>query len=231
MSTSETKPAQTKSTSIDDVPRPLRKDAVRNRQRILEAASEVFATRGLNVTLDDIADHAGVGVGTVYRRFPSKDDLIDALFEDRLAEMVATFELGLSNPDPWEGFVTALTGAVEQLSANQGLSQLLLTDQNNSHAERCRDQFRPLGQQLVERAQRTGELREDLQGTDLPMIMTMLGTVAHLARELDPEVWRRFLTITIDGLRTRREAPTPLPRPALDSGQIHAALSKAGCQR
>src|SRR5215218_6134927 len=72
--------------------RPLRRDAERNRRRILEAAAEVFAERGLAVTMDDIADHAGVGVGTVYRRFPNKDLLIDALLEDRLAELVAMAE-------------------------------------------------------------------------------------------------------------------------------------------
>src|SRR3954451_19976695 len=83
--------------------RPLRRDAERNRQRILAAAGELFTERGLRVTLDDIAHHAGVGVGTVYRRFPDKELLIDALFEQRLEAMRANAEQALADPDPWDG--------------------------------------------------------------------------------------------------------------------------------
>src|SRR6188768_1525257 len=82
--------------------RPLRSDAERNRQRILQAAEEVFAARGLDASLDDIAAAAGVGVGTVYRRFPDKDALIDALFEDKIRRVHALAEAGLTEPDPWE---------------------------------------------------------------------------------------------------------------------------------
>src|ERR1700694_3164569 len=85
--------------------RPLRRDAARNRLRILQAAREVFADRGLDASLDQIAAHAGVGVGTVYRRFPDKDALIDALFEERIGEIAAAAQRALSAPDPWEGLI------------------------------------------------------------------------------------------------------------------------------
>src|SRR5438270_6695856 len=85
------------------IERPLRKDAERNRRRILDAAAELFAERGLGVTLNDIAHHADVGVGTVYRRFPDKDVLIDALFEERVEEMIALAEEALQDADPWRG--------------------------------------------------------------------------------------------------------------------------------
>src|ERR1051325_5777449 len=91
--------------SLAPTERPLRKDAERNRLRILDAAGERFAQRGLGVTLDDIARHAGVGVGTVYRRFADKELLIDALFEQRLEAMRATAERALAEPDPWNGLV------------------------------------------------------------------------------------------------------------------------------
>src|ERR1051325_8125083 len=87
-------------------PRPLRRDAERNRQRILEAASEVFNERGLEVSLDEIARHAGVGVGTVYRRFRSKEELVEALFMDRLDTVAAVADEALSTPDPWTGLVS-----------------------------------------------------------------------------------------------------------------------------
>src|SRR3954447_9838578 len=85
--------------------RPLRRDAERNRQRILTAAGELFAQRGLSVTLDDIARHAGVGVGTVYRRFPDKEQLIDALFEQRMeaSRKIRTRAMGYSST--WQALV------------------------------------------------------------------------------------------------------------------------------
>src|SRR5438105_12820922 len=92
------------------VERPLRKDAERNRQRILDAAAELFAQRGLGVTLNDIAHHAGVGVGTVYRRFPDKADLIEGLFEQRIRQIVELADAALADPDPWRG----LTGFIER---------------------------------------------------------------------------------------------------------------------
>src|SRR5919205_689932 len=85
--------------------RPLRSDAERNRRRILEAAAEVFAERGLDASLDDIAAAAGVGVGTVYRRFPDKDVLIDALFEEKINHACRLAREALEHEDPWEGFV------------------------------------------------------------------------------------------------------------------------------
>src|SRR3954451_17660303 len=80
---------------------PLRKDAERNRQRVLEAARELFAARGLGVTLNDVAHHAGVGVGTVYRRFPDKEMLIDTLLQEHLDEWQRIYDEGLDDPDPW----------------------------------------------------------------------------------------------------------------------------------
>src|ERR1700709_2058318 len=91
--------------------RPLRKDAARNRERILAAAGEVFAERGLEVTLDDIAHHAGVGVGTVYRRFRDKEELIDALFDERMDAVLTVAEQALAVDDPWlglEGFFVSI---------------------------------------------------------------------------------------------------------------------------
>src|SRR5215813_10673364 len=105
--------------------RPLRKDAARNRERILAAAAEVFAERGLHVTLDDIARHAGVGVGTVYRRFADKDALIDALFDERLAQFSRLAEEALACDSPFTGFELFLSSALEQQAADRGLRELV----------------------------------------------------------------------------------------------------------
>ena len=99
--------------------RPLRRDAERNRRRILDAAAAVFAEQGLGASLDEIAAHAEVGVGTVYRRFPNKEVLIDALFDDQLDGIVAIAEAGLAIEDPWDGLVHFLRGAQERQVQNR----------------------------------------------------------------------------------------------------------------
>src|ERR671921_857965 len=102
--------------------RSLRKDAARNRERLLAAAAELFAERGLNVTLNDIAHRAGVGVGTAYRRFANKDEVIDALFEQRLEGVIAVAEDALRDPDPWRGLVTFLARSLEMQFGDRGLT-------------------------------------------------------------------------------------------------------------
>src|SRR5215475_3278723 len=115
--------------AVDPIPneRPLRRDAERNRQRILDAARVVFAERGLRGSHDDIAREAGVGVGTVYRRFPDKEQLIDALFEDRMAEMARVTDEALAMSDRWDGFVHFMIRCQELQSADRGLKELMLS--------------------------------------------------------------------------------------------------------
>ena len=106
--------------------RPLRRDAERNRQRILKAASEVFNERGLDVSLDEIARHAGVGVGTVYRRFRTKEELIEALFMDRLDSVATIAGEAYESPDAWCGLVTFMERMAELMAGNLGLRQMLM---------------------------------------------------------------------------------------------------------
>src|SRR3954470_8632559 len=108
-------------TSGDGRERPLRRDAERNRRRILRAAGEVFAERGLGVTMDDIAERADVGVGTVYRRFPEKELLVEALFEDRVEELVSLAQQALAEADPWEALVGFLERGQALQASNRGL--------------------------------------------------------------------------------------------------------------
>src|ERR1700686_3320002 len=127
--------------------RPLRRDAERNGLRILQAAREVFADRGPDASLDQIAPHAGVGVGTVYRRFPDKDTLIDALFEERIDEIAAAAQHALSASDPWEGLVGFLHQANALLSGDRGLRQVLLA--RGAHkAEGARAKIVPIATEL-----------------------------------------------------------------------------------
>jgi AcrR family transcriptional regulator len=204
--------------------RPLRRDAERNRQRILAAAAEVFARRGLEVTMDDIADHAGVGVGTVYRRFPNKELLIEAVFEDHLAQLAATLEQALAEDDPWEALVGAIERIQAQQAANWGLKDLVLSTQHGrERVTEVRERLAPLGDALVARAQAAGLLRGDLVGTDLALVNVAIGAIADFAGEVSPEAWRRMLAIVVDGLRARDDL-TPMPAPPLEREQLDGAM-------
>lgn len=214
---------------VEQACRPLRRDAERNRQRILLAAREVFAERGLTASLDDIARHAEVGVGTVYRRFPEKQLLVDALFEDRMTEVVAAFERGLAHPDPWEGFASTLETILALQAEDRGLKDLLLSEGGACHGiDAAQRRIAPLGARLLERAQADGSIRPDVVTSDIPLIQVALGSLIDATRDLDPELWRRFLALSLDGLRTRRDGPTPLPTAGLELE--HVTQVKQACR-
>jgi AcrR family transcriptional regulator len=205
--------------------RPLRRDAERNRQRILAVARDAFAEDGLAVTLDEIARRAGVGVGTVYRRFPDKEQLIDALFEERIGEVVAIAEAALRCDDAWEGLVSFLEGATAAHADDRGLKEVALSGAHGlERVARARELMFPLVSRLVARAQEEGSLRPDLQATDLPLLQLMLGSLSECTRGVDPEVWRRFLGILTDGLRTSRDGPTLLAPAGLEPEQVQRTM-------
>jgi AcrR family transcriptional regulator len=195
--------------------KPLRRDAERNRQRILEAAHGVFAERGLAATLDDVAAAAGVGVGTVYRRFPNKDELVEALFVDRIDQMVALAQRSAEMEDPWEALETFLTRAAELNATDRGFRQVVLGAGGRERVARGRARIEPIVRGIVQRAQDAGVLRPDAVALDMPLIQLMLSTIADAARDVRPDLWRRYLEYFLDGLRAtpRREIVAP-PEPA-----------------
>lgn len=204
---------------------PLRRDAERNRERILEAAQELFAARGLAVTLDDVARHAGVGVGTVYRRFANKEALIDALFDDKLAKALEIARVANEHPDAWDGLVMWITGICEMFAADRALKAVMLSSvQGEQRADRARAEIMPQVLALLERAQAAGALRADVRVTDIPLLEFMVAAAAEYSHEASPELWRRYLTIMIDGLRTTREAPSELPVEALGMEQLDSVM-------
>lgn len=208
-------------------PRALRRDAEANRVRILAAASALFAERGMDATLDEVAARAGVGVGTVYRRFPNKEALVDELFRDRMQEVVALAEAGLADADPWAGFVQYLTGMSELQACDRGLADLVMS--RASHVERVaeiRELLQPLVAEMIARAQRAGLMREDVTATDLPLVAMMIRTVIVGGGDMAPELWRRAVAIVLDGLRPPGGATTPLVAPALDDSQLDEFMQR-----
>lgn len=212
--------------------RPLRRDAERNRQRILDAAKIVFAERGLRASHDDIADQAGVGVGTVYRRFPDKELLIDALFEERLEEIADVAREGLAIADPWDGLVHFVTRAQELQSADRGLKEIALGTAHGQHrAARARARISPIVAQILERAKQAGVVRADLALSDMPLIQLAVGTIADSTRDIAPDTWRRLMTIILDGMRVGAAGPSELTAPPLDFDQVPAAMHNAGAAK
>jgi AcrR family transcriptional regulator len=204
----------------------LRRDAERNRRRILAAAADAFAEGGLAVTMDEIARRAGVGVGTVYRRFPDKELLIEALFEQRIDELVALAEAAREDADSFAGIVRFFESFLSVQASDRGLKEVLLgTRRGATRIVRARDRIAPVVEELVARAQAAGGLRPDVAASDLGLIQLMLGSVIDSTHDVDPEAWRRMLAIVLDGLRPQRDGPSPLPRPPLDEAQMERAMA------
>jgi AcrR family transcriptional regulator len=205
--------------------RPLRKDAELNRQRILDAARELFAQHGVSVTLNDIAHHAGVGVGTVYRRFPDKDELIAGLFEQRIDQLAELLDAALADPDPWRGLTTYVDRSLELGAEDRGLQQLMLGAAGSfERVARARERLQPPVAQLIERAQDAGQLRADLEPQDVAILYLMLGPVIDLTHEVEPQLWRRYLALVLQGLRADPEPPVPFPVRALPVEQLDAVM-------
>ncbi|MET8830211.1 TetR/AcrR family transcriptional regulator [Streptomyces sp. NPDC004610] len=204
--------------------RPLRRDAALNREKILQAAREIFGERGLKVTLDDVARHAGVGVGTVYRRFPTKEALVRALFEHDLRLRQESAEKALAHPDPWQGLVDFLVLMAGDLADNRGLHEVIMMGSHSSAPiERARGGLRPYLADLIRRAQESGDLRPEVTPSDFPVIVHMLAGTTRFTQGMRPDIWRRYLEILLNGLRQRPDDP-PLTTPSLSDDIVEQVM-------
>jgi AcrR family transcriptional regulator len=194
---------------------------------LLAAASELFAERGLTVTLNDIAHRAGVGVGTAYRRFANKDEVIDALFEQRLEEVIAVAEDALSEPNAWHGLVTFLEQSLQMQFGDRGLTEIMNSPQlGRGRVNQTRDRIAPLMTQLVDRAKEQRAVRPDFDQTDLIFIQLSLSAIIDSTRELAPDLYRRYLTMWLDGIQAGSSSGTELPTPALSANETHEVMTR-----
>lgn len=192
--------------------RSLRADAERNRQRIIEAAREVFAERGLDAPLDAIAERAGVGPATLYRRFPNREDLVVACFEPKLTEYSDAVEDALRAPDAWAGFSAFVERICAMQAADQGMQDVLTTTFPTARAveaQRART-FERLTE-LIRRAQAQGSLRADFVPEDVVLLLLANAGVVRVTRTAAPKAWRRFVGLMLDGLRADRAGSLPPP--------------------
>src|SRR3954452_14542542 len=207
-------------------PRAMRRDAVQNRERLLAAARELLAEQGFDVTLDDIARHAGVGVRTAYRRFANKGAVLDALFAEQTVELAAAADAALADPDPWHGLVGYLEASLALQLRDKGLAQIVSGERISvEQHDWNREVTAPKNRALVARGQEAGVLRADVAGTDLTFIQVGLNAIMSRSRDAHPDLYRRYLYLMLDGLRARPGSPTPLPVAALTSDQTHAVMA------
>jgi AcrR family transcriptional regulator len=210
----------------DTSERPLRKDAERNRQRILAAAGELFAEVGLAATLDAVAERAGVGVGTVYRRFPDKEALINALFEERIDRVVAIAEECSTMDDPWGALSCFFERAITLHGEDRALKEIVFSTAHGHHrVSSARDRIAPLVGAIDERAHAAGALRADFAVTDTPIIQLAITAVIEYAGDVEPDLWKRYLAVMLDGLRAGA-ARTPMAPAALEQDQLDVVMSR-----
>jgi AcrR family transcriptional regulator len=181
--------------------RPLRADARRNHERVLTAARDVFAERGRDAQVDDVARRAEVGVGTVYRHFPTKEALIEALAVDSFERVTAKAREALEHDDPWEALIETLWAGAEILSADRALSELMAEIPGSIiTGSTLEEELNATVSELLGRAQAAGALRDDVVVDDIPMLMCGIGAATRKNHRC-PEAWRRHMMIVIDGLR------------------------------
>jgi len=195
-----------------------RRDAALNNERLIRAAREVFAARGLSATLEDIAKHAGVGVGTIYRNFASKQEIVESLYDAAIDSALAEAAEALQIEDPWEAIRTFFEVIAARQAQDRGLHERLgNSGPNEGTASRLLDTLAP----LFERASAARVLRDGVTVTDVTPIFAMLNAVYGMS-ESNPELWRRYLTVILDGLRAI-DRPA-LPVPPMDAAAFTAAL-------
>jgi AcrR family transcriptional regulator len=181
----------------------MRRDAARSRSRVLAAAGSLIADRGLDVGYEEIAHEAGVGVGTVYRRFPTRDELFHELFDERLDELVQVAEDALMIEDAWAGLCHFVMRDFELQASDRGLREFLLSrpGTDTDLGRRARERVVPAIAELVERAKATGQVRSDVGQTDLGILLAMLGSALDASLEEDPQLWRRYATLVLAAIQ------------------------------
>ena len=212
--------------------RALRADAERNRQRILEAAALVFAERGLDAPLEEIADRAGVGIATLYRRFPTREDLVAAVFTARLAEVADAAERACQQADAWNGFCGFVEWVCAAQATDRGLTDLMTTALPTAEqAALLRARTTVAFAELVRRAQATGKLRADFVAEDLSLVLLANAGVLIATKDAAPDVWRRLVRLMLEAFRSEdaRPLPPPLTHEQTEQAMRHLGQMKRVC--
>jgi AcrR family transcriptional regulator len=201
----------------------LRRDAARNRAKLTAAGREVFAEQGPDASFEEVARRAGVGIGTLYRHFPSREALAEEIFAEHIDEVVSAAEAAAAEEDAWTGLVLYLEHVLDLLARNLPLRGLFLRHSGGLAAERRR-LILPLLEQVIARGKEQGVLRDDLAVGDLSLALWSFSPVLEATAGVAPNVWRRHLRILLDGMRP--DAATPQEVPPLAGRRLERAIDQ-----
>lgn len=217
---------------IPSGPRRMRADALRNRRRILDAADELLAQYGGNVTLDDVAEAAGVGVGTAYRHFGNKDNLITEILERYLDRILENAESAAQHRDSWHGLVRFLEQTCELVAGNRAFIGAMTGSRDSSAAfDRYESALGRTLDELLGRARADDLVRPEIAVGDIFGVISMVHGVAVFAQGVDANHWRRYLTLLLNGIRSDRRPGLPLRPLAMSLEQIRQARTIAASSR
>lgn len=201
----------------------LRADAERNRQRVVDAACELFGTAGLDVPLEEVAKRAGVGIATLYRRFPTRGELIAAAFAQKISGYLAVVDRAVAQDDPWQGLVDLVEGLCALQANDAGMRDLLMMSfPDVPEVDALAHEAQVRVDALLERAKAAGRVRADAVPEDLALIVLGNAEVVARTHEKAPDSWRRYAALMVEGLRARPDA-VPLPPPPATQ-DLRAAL-------
>ena len=206
----------------------LRADAARNREAIVEAARAVFAEHGLEAPLDEIAKRAGTGNATLYRRFPTRSDLVAAVFAERMAAHVEAVETALADDDPWNGFASYVRAVAGMQAEDRGIADLVTMDLSSApEIEELRARAYDGVVRLVARAHQGGVLRADFTDQDVVLLLMANAGLVERAHDIPAEASTRLVALLLDGLR----AQAATAGPAAPSARLVVAAMQHNGQR
>jgi AcrR family transcriptional regulator len=208
---------------------PRRRDAQERRTRLIAAAQREFAARGVDASLERIARNAGVAIGTLYRHFPTRLDLLMAAFEPRLHEFVDGADKALRMADPWEGFVYYLENLFRVQAGDRGFNDFLSRRfPGSAETERIHDQLCRQIEDVLTRAQEAGRARRDITQADIVNLIWSNGRMIDATSTTAPNAWRRQLHLMLDAYRAERAHP--IPEPPMTGEQLYDAMVHLGKQ-
>jgi len=212
---------------VERVGMPRRRDAIERHGRLIAAAQREFAVRGVNASLEGIARDAGVAIGTLYRHFPTRLDLLLAAFEPRLQEFLDGAKTALEIDDPWEGLVSYLENLFRVQAGDRGFNDFLSRRfPGNADTERIHDQMCRQIESVLARAQEAGQARPDIAVADIVNLIWFNGRVMDATSTSAPGAWRRQLYLMLDAYRAERAHP--IPEPPMTDEQLYDAMVHLG---
>jgi AcrR family transcriptional regulator len=212
---------------VEQMRMPRRRDAIERHERLISSAQREFAVRGVNASLEGIARDAGVAIGTLYRHFPTRMDLLMAAFEPRLQEFLDGAKKALEMDDPWEGFVSYLENLFRVQAGDRGFNDFLSRRfPGNADTERIHDQMCRQIESVLARAQEAGQARSDIALADIVNLIWSNGRMMDATSSTAPNEWRRHLYLMLDAYRAERAHP--IPEPPMTEEQLYDAMVHLG---